>query len=221
LTILDVAVGYRSEDGVIEVAADETIKQRGEPGDRCGDDQTARANDAPSLLERSDPLASLGQVIERAEQEHRIERGIPCLEPASIAQPHGERALGSFTCSGRLLYMERHRIDKVNGVSDPRPPRRIHAWTATHVQDRGRRRRQDPFQQLLRTRKLDPGAGAAQQAVLFNPGRVVREDLIVHHEERTCWCNADRLRPSSRSRRELTQARSRSMHGSARSRDRR
>jgi hypothetical protein len=115
-------------------------------------------------------------VVERAEEQHRVPRRISYVQAACVADDRAEPSRGEL---GRLLDVERHRIDEPNLVADVGEPRRICARTAADVQHAGRCGRQEAREQLLRPLELDAGV-ALREAVALEPELVVPADVLVH-----------------------------------------
>jgi hypothetical protein len=78
-------------------------------------------------------------MVERAEKEHSIHRGVVEIQVARVAH-RGMEALGSRGLVAELLDVERHQIAMLDPVPEFREPERITAGPAADVGDyRGRR----------------------------------------------------------------------------------
>ena len=109
----------------------------------------ARPQDPQRLAECLPPVRGLGQVIERAEQQHRVLGFGWHREVPRVAKLGGERshrfATRRLPC---LLHMQRHRVDQMHAIPAPGQRRGVGAGAAAHVQYPYGRCGQQPVQQF-------------------------------------------------------------------------
>jgi hypothetical protein len=74
-----------------EAAALRPVKDRYEPSDGRGKQDPARPQHSPRFDERQQPLSSTHEVVERAKEEHRVNRHIRLREPTGIADFSGHQ----------------------------------------------------------------------------------------------------------------------------------
>jgi hypothetical protein len=156
-----------------EAAALRPIKDRHEPSDGRGEQNPAGPQDSPRLDERRDPLSSTHEVVERAEEEHRIDRRIRLRQPAGIADFGGHQPV--LSCGSNMLQDD---IDEMHPVASASQPGRMHAGAAAHVEHHRRRRRQLTQQQLTRAQQLKTVMAKPKQALPLVPPRIVGEQLL-------------------------------------------
>jgi hypothetical protein len=119
-------------------------------------------------------------MVERPEQKHSIERGIPLRQVACVSFARNKPA----SCDLRApLDVKRHRVDEHDVVAAAGEPIRLNARAAANIEHRRRRLRQMPLEQLFRPRELDAPIPALESAEL-TPKLVVREDLRIERHRR-------------------------------------
>ena len=115
----------------IEQIAEQAVEQRREARDRRRQHDTAWAQDASRLTQSVIRVLGFQQVIERAEQQHSVERAVLLLEVTSVTDDGLESAGGDLQ---GLLDVERGRIDEAHVVSRLGEPRGVHARPAADVE---------------------------------------------------------------------------------------
>jgi hypothetical protein len=106
-------------------------------------------------------------VVERAKEEHRVDRRIRLREPAGVANFGGQPVL---SCGSDML---RDNVDELHAVAQARQPGCVYAGAAADVENRGRRQWQLTLQQLARALQLEAVVGKPEQALpLVLPGIV-------------------------------------------------
>ena len=123
LAFAEVAVDDLYESRVVEVAVDNGVEQRGEPGDHGDGDDSARSNNASSLAEGLDPVPPLGQVIEGSKHQHRIPRDCVFHERTRVTERRGVVEPESSGPRNSLLYVERYRVDEMRPIAALGEPR--------------------------------------------------------------------------------------------------
>jgi hypothetical protein len=73
-----------------EAAAVRPVEDRHESPDGRGEQDPAGPQDSPRFRERRDPLSFTHEVVERTEEEHRVDRRIRLREPAGVADYGGQ-----------------------------------------------------------------------------------------------------------------------------------
>jgi hypothetical protein len=134
---------------------------------------------AARLDERAAAVGGVGEVIERAEREHRVGARVVERERAGVADPRARQRLAGLPRSrvAGLLDVQRHGIEQVRAVAALREPECVCAGAAAYVEHVGGRRRQVARQQLLRADELQPPPVA--QPGLFLARGVVGLDRVV------------------------------------------
>jgi hypothetical protein len=156
-----------------EAAALRPVKDRHEPSDGRGEQYPAGPHDPPRLDERRDPLSSTHEMVERAEEKHRVDRRIRLPEPAGIADFGRHQPV--LSCGSNML---RYDVDEVHPVAQARQPGRVHAAATAHVEHYPRRRWQLTQQQLARPQQLEAVMAKPKQALPLVPPRIVGEQLL-------------------------------------------
>jgi hypothetical protein len=161
-----------------EPAALRPVKDRHESSDRRGEQGPTGPQDPPRLGERRDPLSSTHEVVERTEEEHRIDRRIRLRKPAGITDLGGHQPV--LKCGSD---MPRDDVDEMHAVAPAREPRRVYAGAAADVEHHGRRRWQLTEQQLARAQQLEAAVRKPEQALPFVlPGIVGKQVLTLRHQ---------------------------------------
>jgi hypothetical protein len=113
----------------------EPIERRREARDRHGGEHATGAQDAPRLRQRRQSRSAIDQVIQRAEQQRRVDTGIGARQPTSVSharsQPHALLA--------RVRAPARH-VARRDLATPPRSPRRPAAPHGHHPHRRHRPR---------------------------------------------------------------------------------
>ena len=119
----------------------QTIQSGCESGDCSCEHKPVGAQDTPCLEQRTKSLASLGQVVERTEQEYGVGliRSVVQLPCVSLADTG--KGTTRVLRRARLLQVERHGVDQVHRVTACGEPARIVPGTPANVQHDRRRRR--------------------------------------------------------------------------------
>lgn len=89
-------------------------------------------------------------MVERAEEEHRVDRRIRPREPAGVTDFGGHQPL--LKCGSDMPW---DNVDEMHAVAPPREPGRVYAGAAADVEHHGRRRWQLTLQQLARAKQLE------------------------------------------------------------------
>jgi len=84
--------------------------------DGRGEQDPAGPQDTPRFVERRDPLSSTHEVVERAEQEHSVDRRIRLRESAGIAGLGGHQPL--LKCGSDMPW---DHVDKMHAVAPAAP----------------------------------------------------------------------------------------------------
>jgi hypothetical protein len=143
---------------------------------RCKQDP-AGPQDPPRLDERSDPLSSTQEVVERAEEQHRIDRRIRLREPAGVTDFGGQVLV--LKCGSDMPW---GNVDEMYAVAPAREPGRVYAGAAADVEHHGRRRWQLTLQQLARAKQLEAVMAKPEKALpLVLPGIVGEQVLTLRH----------------------------------------
>jgi hypothetical protein len=152
----------------VDPVRDEAVDARGPPGDRGGEQQAARPQDAGGLTERGGPFACLGQVVQRAEQQHRVHGRVGQVEVPCVAGRGADRGHpgGVFL---ELAHVQRHEVPVLDLIAERRQPQRVAARAAADVRDDRGRWRQAAADDLGRPQELKLAAAVAQPVPLFGP----------------------------------------------------
>jgi hypothetical protein len=153
-------------------------RTRHEPSDGRGEQDPAGPQDSPRFGERRDPLSSTHEVVERAEEEHRVDRRIRPREPAGVTDFGGHQPV--LKCGSDMPW---DNVDKMHAVAPPREPGRVYAGAAADVKHHGRRRWQLTLQQLARAKQLEAVMAKPEKALPLVLPRIVREQVLTlrHH----------------------------------------
>ena len=179
LSVGEVSFDDRVKRRIAQVSVHQPVEQGRETGDRGCDDDSIRTDDAAGFRERRDALVTIGDVVERPQEEHDVVGVIAVFEVASISERRGEqRAAGRGLT--RLLDVERHGVDEMDAVSRVRQPARVRAGAAADVERRRGRWRQVASEELRRSGELDPRCPGLQ-AIALVPGPVVGDHRVVLH----------------------------------------
>ncbi len=84
--------------GIVDQAVEEAVEERGEARDDGGDDHAAGAHDACGLAQRLHAVHALGQVVERAEEQHGIGARRRAA-PGGGRRPRWRRPAGASGCA--------------------------------------------------------------------------------------------------------------------------
>src|SRR5215467_12011897 len=85
LTVAQIAVDDVLEARLEEKSPREAVEQRGEPRDGGREHGALRLHDAPCLRERRQAVLAFGQVVERTEEQNRVEGCLLERELARVA----------------------------------------------------------------------------------------------------------------------------------------
>jgi len=81
------------EDGVVDEAPIEAVDGRGKSADTGGGHDSVGPHHPECLSECGHPLAPIGQVVERSQQQYGVERPIWVFERSSVAEARRRRCL--------------------------------------------------------------------------------------------------------------------------------
>jgi hypothetical protein len=112
--------------------------------------------------------SSAHEVVQRAEEEHRIDRRIRLREPAGVADFGGQQPV--LSCGSDTL---RDDVDQMHAVAPASQPGRVYAGAAAHVEHPGRRRWQLPL--LARAQQREAVMAKPEKALPLVLPRIVRE----------------------------------------------
>jgi hypothetical protein len=103
---------------VIQVQPIAQIEDSRYPARDCGHEyRAAGPYDPPRFGECTYPVSALTEMVKRAEQEHRIDRGVTEIQVACIAHS-GMEALDLGGLVAELLYVKRHQITMLYPVPE-------------------------------------------------------------------------------------------------------
>ena len=113
-------------------------------------------HDAVRLAEGSQPIIPAGQVVQRPQQEHRIDLGVGQIEIERVAdgRVHAVEAERGRRGSG-LFDMEWHQVAVVDAAAEFGQPHGVPTGAPADVGNRARQRRQVATDDLLRTGELE------------------------------------------------------------------
>ena len=132
----------------------ETREERCETVDAGREHEAARLYDAQRFPPRLHAIVAFDEVVERTEEQHRVELLIGVRQRSGVAESrrHRETLLGQC---GRSLDVARHQIDDLHLVTRLCEPARVHAGRAAHIEDPERVTRQHAFDDLARAQELE------------------------------------------------------------------
>jgi len=81
-----------------------------------------------------------------------------------------------------LLDMKDHQVVEVDVIASARPDRCVRPGATSHVDQPGRRRRQEAVEQLQGTHELQAWLTAAEQTIAFQAKLIVCGDRMVNHQ---------------------------------------
>ena len=137
----------------------------------------ARAHDATSLAERLQPVAPILQVVQRAEQQHHVDRIVVEIERTRIA----DRAVDPVPVAIPDLFdVMRDEITMDHFVTRVDEPIGVAPRTASDVRDHGTPRRKRSLDDLYRPAELDAPDPERKSVAFFVPC-VVRLQLAFGH----------------------------------------
>jgi hypothetical protein len=187
LPVRQVLVHDRPEDRIIQPALIQPIQQRSEPADRHRQQLAARPQHPPGLGQRLPSLRGVGQVVQRAEQQHRVLRAVGFRQLPRVPRRGGEGSRRVTPCClAGLLHVQRHRIHQVHPVPAPGQRRGIATRSAANIQQPGRRRRQQPLGQLHRPDELQGRPSAGEQPGTLVASAVMAFDRRINHGLQGC-----------------------------------
>jgi hypothetical protein len=166
-----VALDDQAEVRVREHSPRDAIDERRKARDRRDDHDASGAEHAARLAQRLRTVGRLGQVVERAEQQHGVGGPVFELERPRVAQPRADAR------RPRLFDVQLDRVDQLDVVAALDQRDGVGARPAADVEDARRRRRQQPPEQVQRALALDPRPG--RQPVALEPELVVRVEGVV------------------------------------------
>ena len=120
-------------------------------------------------------------MIERPEEQDGVGTSFRLRKATGITHLRARKRrsrLGLRSC-GRLLDVQRYRIDQVYRVAFPGQRQRVSPGSTSDIEYRSRSRRQIAGEKLPRPRVLQPSRSPAQQAFLLRPCLVVGQYLRV------------------------------------------
>jgi len=177
-TVVQVALDDRDERRVTEESLEHAGEERGEARDAGREDEPAGLEHPTRLDERREPVGALGQVIERAQEQHGVHARVGLVEPARVADARAGDRVVRLTRRGpaRVLDVLREGVHQVDLVAERREPARVHAGAPAHVEHDLPCGREPVQDELLGAREFDLPV-AAEEAARLSARRVVREDL--------------------------------------------
>ena len=128
LAVAEVALDDLAEPGVVVTAEAEAVEERGVARDRDREQDAAAAKHAMRFAERGQPLAPVGEVVERTHQQHRVVALVGFVERARVADVGLEPAVAPG-----VLDVQGERVDE--------PGRGDRGRSAQRRRRRARRRR--------------------------------------------------------------------------------
>jgi hypothetical protein len=189
LTVVAVLTGgevggdHLCERVIEDAVTTQPVRQRREPGDRRDEDQAAWTHGAPRFSESANAIASIGQVVERAEDERCIEALAVHRELACVADM-GRDAAALRLKSRCLVDVRGHDVDENHIVAAVREPYRIHPNRTADVEDPGGPSRKVTIYELLGPEPLDDSEPTVETrtlvARLVVPNHFLRDGLHLH-----------------------------------------
>src|SRR3954454_14847839 len=151
LPVLTIPRGYSREHRVLQVVTPETIQSGRKARNARRHNASTRTAHPTCLGQSLEPLGSLAQMVERAEQEDSVHARIRERKLARVPHLRAGEHRGGAALRGRtrLLDVERHRVHQVNPVSPPGEPQRVSARPAADVCQHRWCCRKVPLEQLL------------------------------------------------------------------------
>jgi hypothetical protein len=137
LSVGQVALDDRFEARFAKVAAEQPVHSGGVAADRGGRQDATGTKHAMPLGQRPDPVGAFGEVVERAQQQHRIDAGVGSVQHTRIAP--GDP--GQARHASGLLDVQRHRIDQVDLISQCGQRLCVDTGGAAHIEHNRRFRR--------------------------------------------------------------------------------
>ena len=131
------------------VPVDKLIEERGEAGDSGGDQESARAQDSPRLVQSPEPIAFVDEVVERSHQQHNVNTAVSVIEVLRLTE------LGVDPQRAGVIDVAGNRVDQTHRMTLLRQPFRIHSGSPADIQDLASGLRHIPLQQLLRSLELE------------------------------------------------------------------
>ncbi len=133
----------------------EVTVQPGRPSrDCCDEDWRAWPSNPPRLRQRLHPVLLLVQVVERPQQQDRVNGPVRQIQPSSVHD--GSVYAASVRCTAaQLLDVQRDEITEVNPITQVCKPQRVPPRATANVGDYCRGQRQMLGQQFRRPLELD------------------------------------------------------------------
>lgn len=155
----------------------QAIKRPGVARDAGGDHNAVRPENTLRLSKGPDPVGMIGQMVQRAEQQHGIDRCIGHRQTAGIANGNrGQRLRHCVVLTPRFFDQASGGIDQANGIAQAGQPESVRPRATSDINDLGRRRRQKAANQLFGALELQSGRAGLQPGFLGDV-RVVVDDL--------------------------------------------
>jgi hypothetical protein len=129
-----------ANNGLVDLLAEEAVQHRREAGDARAEQTRRPAGGPGGLPQRLQPVRARGEVVERAQEQHGVERRIRLGEPTSV--PEGDASRGDGGAPPRMPPVPARRAEARRRRGAPRSRRRQgRAWTRPrpHVEHAGRR----------------------------------------------------------------------------------
>ena len=105
----------------------QAIKRPGVARDAGGDHNAVRPENTPRLSKGLDPVGTIRQMVQRAEQQHGVDRGIGQRQPAGIANRNrGQRLRRRIVLTSRFFDQASGGIDQMNGIAQAGQPESVY-----------------------------------------------------------------------------------------------
>ena len=134
LAVVQVSFDHVAELWVKQESSGETVEQRRKARDRGRKDVTARANDTSSLGEGEDAVAPVGEVIERAKDQHGVVAGLGKGQVPGISDVSGDTTAGRPELAGGDNVVG-YGVDDVHVMPVLRQPGGVDSLGTTDIED--------------------------------------------------------------------------------------
>lgn len=167
---------------LVQALPEQPVHPRRPPGDRRGDQWTARAEHPVRRRQRSQPVGPLLQVIQRSQQQHRVGAVVGEIERPGVAD-RGVDERVPVRLPPQLLDVQRYQIAVDHLVSQRGQPEGVRAWPAAHVRHHGGWRWQVAQGDFLRPLEFELADRAYGEACPLRAALVMRAHVFnVGHE---------------------------------------
>ena len=176
LAVVQVSFDHVAELRVEQEASGETVEQRRKARDRGREDVTPGANDASSLGEGEDAVAPVGEVIERAKDQHGVVAGLGKRKMPSVSDVSDDTTAGRpQLASGDNVVG--YGVDDVHVMPVLRQPGGVDSLGTTDIEDVERPTWEVPSDHFPCPNELEL-CEAVRDAPSFIDRVVVAEDLV-------------------------------------------